>query len=130
MTDYKVLDIEQVLYIHDQIIKHSLGKEGIRDFALLHSALEWCKATFAGEDLYPDLSSKAAALLHSLIMNHPFLDANKRTAFAMMVRFLNANGSKLVVTQKEIVKFCVAVDNEGVPLKEIRNWIKEHSLNM
>ena len=127
MTKYVVLDIEQVLYIHDEIIRAAGGKHGTRDFTLLHSALERCKASFGGQDLYPTVFEKAAALLHSLIMNHAFLDANKRTGFAIMVRFLNSNGYRIIASQKEIVRFCIAVDNEGLTLKEIIVWLEKNT---
>lgn len=127
MTNYSVLDIEQVLFIHDRIIEAAGGKHGVRDFALMHSALERCKATFAGEDLYPTLFDKAGALLHSLVMNHAFLDANKRTGYAVMVRFLNANNYRMVVEQSEVVRMCLAVDNEGMTVKQIKQWLKKHA---
>lgn len=127
MITYSVLDIEQVLYIHDEIVKAAGGKHGMRDFALLHSALERCKATFDGYDLYPSLFEKSAALLHSLVMNHAFLDANKRTAYAMMVRFLNSNGYSISAEQSEIVRFCIAVDNDGLKGKEIVAWLEQHT---
>jgi death-on-curing protein len=103
------------------------GKQGVRDFALLHSALERAKATYAGIDLYPTLFHKAAALLHSLVMNHAFLDGNKRTAYAIMVRFLNANGYRMTASQGEIVQMCVAVDNEGWEVPEIVEWVKQNT---
>lgn len=124
---FGVLDLEQVLYVHDNIIKAAGGVYGVRDFALLHSALERCKVTFAGEDLYPTTFDKAAALLHSLVMNHAFLDANKRTAYAVTVRFLFTNGYSMKVTQAEIVRFCIAVDNDGLELKQIKSWLKSHT---
>ena len=127
MTDFSPLDIAEVLYVHEQIIEKAGGKQGIRDFTLLHSALERCKATYAGEDLYPTLLHKAAALLHSMTMNHPFLDGNKRTAYAVMVRFLDSNRYIVKVSQKEIVRMCVAVDNDGLKVKEIVSWLRQHS---
>lgn len=128
MTNYTALTIEAVLYLHEQIIEQAGGKQGIRDFALLHSALERCKATFAGEDLYPTVFDKAAALLHSLVMNHAFLDGNKRTAYQVMKRFLYTNGYQMHVSQSEIVRFCISVDNEGVRPKEIVVWLEEHTV--
>ena len=125
MTKYFTLDIEQVLYIHERIIERAGGKQGIRDFALLHSALERCKATYGGEDLYPTLFHKAAALLHSLVMNHAFLDGNKRTAFAIMTRFLNTNGCQIMASQDEIVQMCVAVDNDGWQINDIILWLEK-----
>ena len=105
MTDFSSLSIEQVLYLHEKIIDRAGGKQGVRDFALLHSALERCKATFAGEDLYPHLFEKSAVLLHSLVMNHAFLDGNKRTAYQTMKRFLVINDYRITAKQKEIDHF-------------------------
>jgi len=127
MTNYRDLSIERVLYLHEKIVEKAGGKQGVRDFPLMHSALERCKATFAGEDLYPGVLHKAAALMHSMTMNHSFLDGNKRTAYQTMKRFLFSNGRVIVAKQKEIVEFCVAVDNEGWGVKEIVKWLKGHT---
>ncbi len=126
MTNFSTLDLEQVIYIHECIIEAAGGKQGVRDYTLLHSALERCKATFAGQDLYPSTLEKAAALMHSLVMNHAFLDGNKRTAFAVMSRFLNTNVYKIKATQQEIIDFCLAVDNKGWEVAEIEEWLSEH----
>ena len=126
MTNYSTLSIEKVLYLHDKIIVTAGGKEGTRDFTLLHSALERCKATFAGEDLYPTIFDKAAALLHSLVMNHAFLDANKRTAYQTMKRFLFTNNYRITASQQEIVQFCISIDNDGIKGKAIVTWLKKN----
>jgi death on curing protein len=128
--NFQVLDIEQVLYIHEMIIDVAGGKQGVRDFALLHSGLERCKVTFGGEYLYPTLFDKAAALLHSLVMNHAFLDGNKRTAYAVMVRFLNRNNHSIISPQKEIVRMCIAVDNEGWQIQDIVKWLEQYCIKM
>jgi death-on-curing protein len=127
MTKFDVLDIEQVIYLHERIIAAAGGKQGIRDFALLHSALERCKVTYGGRELYPTLLHKAAALLHSMVMNHAFDDGNKRTAYAIMSRFLNHNGVRIDATQEDVVIICVAVDNEGLKVKEIVEWLHKHT---
>lgn len=127
MTDYSTLSIEAVLYLHERIIDQAGGKQGIRDLPLLHSALERCKATFAGEDLYPSTFDKAAALLHSLVMNPAFLDGNKRTAYQTMKSFLHVNGYAITASQKEIVRFCISVDNVGLKLSEIITWLEKHT---
>jgi len=124
---YQALSVEQVFYLHEKIIDTAKGLQGIRDYTLLHSALERCKATFAGEDLYPTLLDKASALMHSLIMNHPFLDGNKRTGYEVTQWFLFTNGVEIHTTVKEVVRFCVAIDNEGLSLEEIRAWLKKHT---
>ena len=64
MTDFTVLSIEQVIYLHERIIGLAGGTQGVRDYTLLHSALERCKVTFGGEDLYPTTLEKAATLMH------------------------------------------------------------------
>jgi death on curing protein len=128
--NFQVLDIEQVLYIHEKIIDAAGGKQGVRDFALLHSALERCKVTFGGEYLYTTLFDKAAALLHSLVMNHAFLDGNKRTAYAVMVRFLNSNNHTLIASQKEIVRICIAVDNESWQVQDIVKWLEQYCIKI
>jgi len=126
MTDYSVLSIEQVLYLHEHIIDLAGGAQGVRDFALMHSALERPRATFGGEDLYPTILLKAAALMHSLVMNHCFLDGNKRTAWQVTKRFLNINGLELTYTQQEVIDFCLSVDNKGWEVSQIEQWLQAH----
>ncbi len=120
------LDIEEVYRIHEAIIERAGTKAGVRDFSLLHSAVERCKATFNGQSLYPTLFSMAAALLQSLCMNHPFTDGNKRTAWASTKRFLWINDYHLKAKPHEGATFMVRVDNEKPDLKEISFWIKTH----
>lgn len=127
MVNFSAISIERVLYLHERIIDRAGGKQGIRDFTLLHSALERCKATFAGEDLYPSLLDKASALWHSMTMNHPFLDGNKRTAYQTMKHFLFTNNCRITASQNEIVRFCISVDNDGLKLAEISAWLQEHA---
>ena len=80
----KYISIDEVVAIHFELINQFGGSQGMRDFGLLHSAVERSRASFGGEDLYPDIFSKAAALLHSLILNHPFIDGNKRTSYVSL----------------------------------------------
>lgn len=119
--------LEDVLVIHELIIEASKGKAGIRDFSLLHSALFRPQASFGGEDLYPLLFDKAAALVHSLLLNHPFYDANKRTALAATERFLNINGLVVIAGQKEKVKFTLDIESKKLTLQGIAKWLKSHS---
>ena len=72
------LSIDDVYVIHEEIIRQAGSIASVRDFSLLHSAVERPKATYGGKDLYPTIFIKAAALLHSLCMNHPFTDGNGR----------------------------------------------------
>src|SRR3989337_395161 len=94
------VEIEEVYFIHQVVIKKAGTKASVRDFALLHSAVERPKATYSSQDLYPTIFLKAGALLQSLCMNHPFTDGNKRTAWLSTKRFLWINGFHLNVETK------------------------------
>lgn len=120
------VDIEDAIIVHRKIIARAKTEAGVRDFALLHSAVERPKATFGGKDLYPTLWAKAAALLQSLCMNHPFTDGNKRTAWTMTHKFLWMNGFILRSTRYEAADFMVMVDNQKPDLKDIASWLKAH----
>lgn len=120
------LNIDDVYIIHEEIIRKAGSIASVRDFSLLHSAVERPKATYDGVDLYPSIFAKAAALLHSLCMNHPFTDGNKRTSWASAHKFLWINGYHLKSETKEAVAFMLSVDNENLPLKNIASWLKRH----
>ena len=85
----------EILYLHHRLIESTGGAQGIRDMGLLLAAVERPKAAFGGKEVYPDLCTKAAALLESLCRNHPFLDGNKRVAYAAAGLFLAENGRRL-----------------------------------
>ena len=93
MTEY--LSEEQVLHLHRGIIAATGGSAGVRDRGLLQSALARPAAAFGGQDLYGSVSAKAAALMHSIVSNHAFVDGNKRVAIAAAELFLLANGFRL-----------------------------------
>jgi death on curing protein len=119
-------DIERIYNLHVAIVKRAGTKAGVRDFALLHSAAERPKATFGGRYLYPTLFTKAAALLHSLCLNHAFTDGNKRTAWASTKLFLFVNGYHLHSPPHEAADFMVYVDNHKPDIKEISLWLSKH----
>ena len=122
----KYLNLEQVLYLHDQIINESGGSEGIRDFGLLHSAIERPKASFAGKDLYPDVFAKAAALIHSLVLNHPFIDGNKRTALVSVTRFLKINNKDLKVGFSQLINLALKIESKKMDISDLTVWLKKH----
>ncbi len=84
-----------VLRIHARQIERLGGTPGVRDEGLLESALAQPQATFGGQFLHPTISEQAAAYLYHIAMNHPFIDGNKRTAFAVTDTFLRLNGCAL-----------------------------------
>jgi death on curing protein len=87
-----------VVSIHARQIERFGGTPGVRDEGLLESALAQPQATFGGQFLHPTISEQAAAYLYHIAMNHPFIDGNKRTAFAVMDTFLRLNGCALNLT--------------------------------
>ena len=125
MTKYPNLD--EVVAIHFRVTEKTGGSQGVRDWDLLASALGRPQATFGGEDLYPDIFLKAAALVQSLSSNHPFVDGNKRTSLATMEYLLHLNGFELVATQREKVDFALWAENDKPKLEQIADWIKKHT---
>ncbi len=105
----KYISIQQVLFINSRVIVETGGQTGLRDLALLESAVARPHATFDGQDLYPSLFEKAAALLDSLVNNHPFLDGNKRTGITATAMFLLMNGFRLSCSQSEMEIFTLQV---------------------
>lgn len=81
----------------------------VRDVGLLESAVARPQITVFGEDAYPTVHVKAAALLHSLVRNHALVDGNKRLGWAATAVFLGINGHRLVATQDEVVELVIAV---------------------
>ncbi len=124
------LSVTQILAIHDLMVKNFGGSFGIRDLGLVESAVARPKASFDGQDLYIDVFSKAAALLQSLLKNHPFIDGNKRTAFTSAAIFLKLNGWKLVNKHQKSVEFAISVDNNHLSVEQISEWLKNNSCKL
>lgn len=103
------------------------GSFGIRDIGLIESAIARPHSSFGGEDLYPTLFDKAAALFHSLMFNHAFVDGNKRTTMTVTARFLYINGYELKVDNEEFVAFPLRVENNHLSLEEISDWLKKNT---
>mgnify|MGYP001587384011 FL=1 len=121
------LTAEQVLFTHFRLIEETGGSHGIRDIPLLQSAVARPMATFGSDDLYPDIFSKAAALMHSIIKNHPFVDGNKRTAITAASLFLIRNKHQIKAANKELERFTLKAASTNVELEEIAAWFRKHS---
>jgi death-on-curing protein len=121
------LTAEQVLFLHARLIEETGGSHGVRDVALLESAVARPRATFDEVELYPDLFYKAAALMDSLIRNHPFIDGNKRTGIAAAALFLRQNGRCLTAANSELEAFTLYVTESRPDVSEIAVWLETHS---
>jgi death on curing protein len=125
MTRY--LTVEQVLFIHARLMAETGGGHGVRDLGLLESAVVRPRATFDEAELYPNLFSKAAALLHSLVNNNPFVDGNKRTGITAAGLFLAQNGVRLVASNAELEAFMLSVVTSSLEMEEIATWFETNS---
>ena len=122
----RYLSLSEVLRLHELIIKTTGGSAGLRDFGALESALGQPRQTFGGEDLYPSLASKASALGFSLIMNHPFVDGNKRVGHAAMEATLMLNGWELQAEVVEAESEILAVASGKRTRAEFTTWVEQH----
>lgn len=100
----------------------------IRDAGLLQSALARPRTTVFGDDAYPDLATKAAAMFESLVRNHPLLDGNKRLAVVLTWTFLSVNGTELTYREDEAYDFVIAAASGRLTLEDITGWIREHAV--
>jgi death-on-curing protein len=121
------LTVAEVLMLHARLIQRTGGSGGVREMGLLESALARPKATFDQNELYPDLWTKAAALMHSLIRSHPFVDGNKRTALTATGLFLELNGHKLLADNQAVLEFIRQVAIGAIGLGAMARWLEENS---
>ena len=105
----RYLSLSEVLRLHADLVATSGGATGVRDLGRVQAALAQPMATFGGEDLYPALADKAAALGFALVQGHAFIDGNKRIGHAAMEVFLMLNGHELVESVDEQERAILAV---------------------
>jgi death-on-curing protein len=120
-----VLTLDQVLRLQSRIIDLSGGSHGLRDLGRLEAALGQPFATFGGDDLYPDIPGKAAALGYSLVHGHPFVDGNKRIGHAAMETFLVLNGYELYAEVDDAEKVILGVASGEVSHAVFEEWVRD-----
>lgn len=118
---------QHVLAMHEVLIRQYGGSLGMRDEGLLESVLAGPRQSAFGEDIYPDIFSKAAAYGFSLSENQPFIDGNKRVAASVMGTFLMANGYQLTCSPLELYEAVMAIANKKMPKEKLAQWIKKHA---
>ncbi|MBW4417893.1 MAG: type II toxin-antitoxin system death-on-curing family toxin [Myxacorys californica WJT36-NPBG1] len=129
MQTPKFLELDDVLRIHERQIEKFGGTSGVRDQGLLDSALSQPQATFSGELLHTTVWEQAAAYLFHLAMNHPFLDGNKRNAFAVMDTFLRLNGFVLNLSQSQKYEFVIQVVERKLSKEDLASYLKQSCIN-
>ena len=124
MTRY--LSLAEVLELHRTVLERWGGAGGIRDINILESALAQPRQSFGGQDLYPDLAAKAAALCFSLVLNHPFVDGNKRIGHAAMEVFLLVNEYELRAPMDEQEQLMLQLAAGQLKRDAFAEWVKQH----
>lgn len=115
--------LEEVLAIHGVLIQKYGGSDGIRDEGLLIAALERPFAGFGTTEFYPKPVEKAAAILESVVKNHPFVDGNKRTGYVLMRLILMHYGQDIRASQDEKYDFVIQVASGELDFEGIKAWL-------
>jgi len=118
---------EQILLIHSLLIDEIGGSHGVRDRNAVLSLEELLKQKAFGKELYPTIFIKATLYARTIIMNHPFIDGNKRTGMTAAATFLEYNGYYMTAQEGEIQKFTLEIIHNKCSLETIAEWFKKHS---
>ena len=118
-----MISLGEVLFYHTALIERYGGIDGVRDEGLLLSALARPFMTFDQQDLYPTPSGKAAAIFESMVINHPFLDGNKRIAFFLLRLILLDYDVDVSVIEDEKYDFTIAASMGELDFDKIKGWI-------
>lgn len=122
-----MISVNQAIEIHEILVKQFGGSIGLRDLGGLESALARPLQTFGSEDLYPDFFTKAAAIGESIIINHPFIDGNKRTGFVLMETILRFGKMKITAPNDELYQFIISISTGEKKFEGIVEWLKENT---
>ena len=123
----RYLTLIEVLELHRKILEQSGGTLGIQDMGLLESAIAQPRMTVGGEDLYPSLLEKSAALGFSIIMNHPFVDGNKRTGHAATETFLVLNGLEINASVDEQERMVLVIASGKLEREVFVEWLQQNT---
>lgn len=123
----RYLTLIEILELHRRILEQSGGALGIQDMGLLESAIAQPRMTFDGEDMYPSLLEKAATLGFLIIMNHPFVDGNKRTGHAATETFLVLNGLEISSSTDEQECLVLAIASGELGREAFVEWLQQNT---
>ena len=120
----KLLSIREILLVHSLVINESGGRHGVRDMAAILLLEDLPKQKAFGKVFYPSPFDKAAVYARTIIMNHPFVDGNKRSGMTAAFVFLEDNGFKSVAKEGEIERFAIKIIKDHLEIKEIAKWFE------
>jgi death-on-curing protein len=126
MKEPLFLTLDEVLQLHASRIELYGGTHGVRDQALLESALAQPSQSFGGSYLHDDLAAMASAYLFHIVQNHPFLDGNKRTGAAAAIVFLKMNDVHLIADETALEQIVLGVAQGAVGKAEIAEYFRDH----
>lgn len=122
----RYLNLVEVINLHRQVVEQSGGVSGVRDMGLLKASVSQPHMTFDRQELYPTLIDKASALCFSTVMNHPFIDGNKRTGHAAMETFLVLNGLEIIASVDEQEKIILTLASGELQRDAFTEWLKQN----
>jgi death-on-curing protein len=122
-----ILSLEQLLEIHALVVEATGGSIGLRDLGRLEAAIATQTQNVFGEELYPSLIDKAAAIIRGIIADHPFVDGDKRTAMLACLTLLEINGIRFAAEPGELEDFAVKVANDMLDIPSIVAWLRERT---
>ena len=122
-----MLSLEQLLEIHSIVVEATGGSVGLRDLGRLEAALAAQTQNVFGEELYPGVVDKAAAMIRGIIADHPFVDGNKRTAMLVGLTLLETNDVPFKAVPGEIEDFAVKVATDKLDVLAIVSWLYAHT---
>lgn len=120
------LSKKQIIRLHSKLIVRYGGLDGIRDENALDAAVEIPFQTFGGDDLYPSVTEKAVRLAYGLILDHPFIDGNKRIGTMAMLMFLELNHISLVYDEDDLISVMLSIASGKNNDHDLLNWIMNH----
>jgi death-on-curing protein len=127
-----MIDLAKANFAHNELIDEFGGSRGIRELGGLEAALYRSYATFDGNDLNPTAIEKTSAIFESIIINHPFIDGNKRLAYVSMRLTLIENNFDLSASQGKRYEMTIAASKGEIGFDGIKQWlierIKENNL--
>lgn len=124
-----MISVKEAEVIHGLLIDTFGGSHGIRDLSALDSALARPFQTYESAELHSTPLQKAASLIESILINHPFVDGNKRTGYVLMRIFLISNELDINASQEEKYTFVINIASGVTKFEEIVEWLTNHVVN-
>ncbi|MBS1531344.1 MAG: type II toxin-antitoxin system death-on-curing family toxin [Bacteroidetes bacterium] len=125
-----MIDLKTIIQAHNDLIDEFGGSKGVRSPEGLEAAIARPYMTFDQQELYPLPENKAAAIFESIIINHPFIDGNKRTAYVLLRTFLIVSGLDIQATEFDKYEMTIAASQGHITIDDIREWIKKHLIKL